>query len=516
MRKRMAPMVLALLLAGAGASGQGEPRRPALAAAIDGVVPRHAAVADDGEFYRRLMIDLVGYPPSGEQAKAFLADAGPQKRVAKIEELLASDDWADYWSRMFAEVFFGNYHDVRMDTTPPVSRPASARIVGDFVKWLKMKLAKDRPWTEIVAEILDARGSDVGDPALAYKLALFTEEGPDSEFATNVSRHFLGVRLLCAKCHDHPFEPQYTVSHYYGLAAFNVRMRARARADGVEIFYAPAGEARIVDVEIMSDIVKRTGTGEAEPIWIFGGQAPPGPGVDRVRFLIQFVTSRNNPLLSKALANRIWGWLFGRGIVHPVDDFSRRNKPLNASLLERLADAAVEKKHSIKELLRGILNSGVYQLSCAGEGTAAKADFSRGAIKPLNGEQLIHSLQVATKGRPERNFAQVMQMVASLFPAGAVWCETTALPGNARQALLLRNNSEIMGWITGGGVLAKIKGGGGTIEEKIDEMFLAALTRRATDSEKKRYRGFIESHPAQGFEDAYWTILNTAEFVTRH
>ncbi len=99
MRTRMVRTAILVLLAAGGASAQGEPRRPALSAAIDGLVPKHAAVADDGEFLRRVMLNLVGYPPTAEQAKAFLADSNPQKRAARIEELLASDDWADAWSR---------------------------------------------------------------------------------------------------------------------------------------------------------------------------------------------------------------------------------------------------------------------------------------------------------------------------------------------------------------------------------------------------------------------------------
>jgi hypothetical protein len=109
----------------------------------------------------------------------------------------------------------------------------------------------------------------------------------------------------------------------------------------------------------------------------------------------------------------------------------------------------------------------------------------------------------------------VLQMVGSLFPAGALWCETTPLPGNARQALLLRNNSEIAGWINGP-VLQGIKSGAGSLEYKVEEMFLAALSRLPDESERARYAAFLQGHPGQGFEDAYWTLLNSSEFVTRH
>jgi hypothetical protein len=135
-------------------------------------------------------------------------------------------------------------------------------------------------------------------------------------------------------------------------------------------------------------------------------------------------------------------------------------------------------------------------------------------VKQLNGEQLLNSILVATQGRPERNTVRTMEMVGSLYPAGAVWCEVTPLPGNARQALLLRNNTQISSWINGP-VIQKIKGSPGSVEDKIDMMFLAALSRPALDSEKKRYGAFLGGAGAN-WEDAYWTLLNSTEFVTRH
>jgi hypothetical protein len=146
---------------------------------------------------------------------------------------------------------------------------------------------------------------------------------------------------------------------------------------------------------------------------------------------------------------------------------------------------------------------------------ADPSEHKRAAVKQLNGEQLLNALRVATGGRPVKDASLVLQMVGGLFPAGATWCETTPLPGNARQALLLRNNTEILGWINGS-VLQGIKSSAGSIEFKVEEMFLSALFRLPEDSERTRYVAFLKGHPGQGFEDAYWTLLNSAEFVTRH
>ncbi len=183
-------------------------------------------------------------------------------------------------------------------------------------------------------------------------------------------------------------------------------------------------------------------------------------------------------------------------------------------MLDALVRDMNDNKYSIKRVVRVICNSDTYQRASASDTTVSKVNFSRANVKQLNGEQLMNSIKVATQGKPERNTVQTMEMVGSLYPAGAIWCEVTPLPGNARQALLLRNNTQIMGWINGP-VLQKIKGMGSD-EEKIDAMFLSALSRPATDSEKKRYGAFIKGHGGNGWEDAYWTLLNSTEFVTRH
>ncbi|HLY09923.1 MAG TPA: DUF1549 domain-containing protein [Planctomycetota bacterium] len=514
-------------LLGVSASPQEGNRRPAASAAIDsGVkgIPNYSAatqapVGEDGEFLRRVMLDLVGYPPTAAQVRAFMADPSDTKRVAKIDELLGTDDFADYWTRLFAEVYFGNYHDVTMNVGPALSKPASARIIGDFLKWFKLRLQKDTPYSETVSAMLDARGSDEGDPALAYKLSFYNGEDPAIEFANGAARHLLGIRMVCARCHDHPYDV-WTDEDYYGLADFMFLQRAKAEggdgmaAEKVKLSYEEGdGHIVIPDLHLKSDVVKQSKTGPAKTQFLQIVEAPKGS--DRMKLLAGYMTGRKNPQFSKALVNRAWSWLLGRGLVFPVDDFTGKNRPLSGSLMNALAREFSDNKYSIKHLAKVICASDAYQRSCGGDSAYVKMDFSRGMVRQLNGEQLVNSLRVATGGKPGRDVLLTLQLVGSLYPAGAIWTETTPLPGNARQALLLRNNTEIMGWI-GGPVLTAIKSGAGSVEEKVDEMFLAALSRKANDSERTRYASFLSAHPGQGYEDAYWTLLNSSEFVTRH
>jgi hypothetical protein len=481
-------------------------------------------LVEDGEFLRRVMLDLVGYPPNLDQVKAFMAAGEANKRSAKVDELLASEEFADYWSRLFCEVYFGNYHDVNMDTMPKLSKAASARIVEDFRTWFRLKLSKDASYVEIIRDMLDARGTDQGDPALAYKLSFYrTGEPMPSEFANDMSRHLLGIRMVCAKCHDHPFDG-WTVENYYSVAAFIVRQKARPNGgsgekdamEHVEIKYADDGEMMIPNEEKGGKKalnVKLAEGGTAKPVWIFGGEAAKND--DRMKVLAGLATGKNNQQFGRALGNRVWSWTVGRGIVYPVDDFNKRTLAgAQTARLEQLVRDLKDNKWSIKHLVRVICTSDAYQKSSAGEGTVTKVDFSRGVVRQLNGEQLMNSVYVATTGTPKKDPGHTMQMVASLFPAGAVWCETTPLPGNAREALLLRNNQEIMGLLNGG-ILSKVRGAQGDTKAKVNEMFLAALSRNATDSEKERFAKFIDGHNGN-FEDAYWALLNTTEFVTRH
>lgn len=524
-----AGILLLLLTLGTGASSapQETASKPGVCATIDSAVKGiagykdQAGVAEDGEFLRRVMLDLVGYPPNLDQVKAFIADTAPNKRVAKIDELLATDDFADLWARQFAEVFFGNYHDVTMDTMPKLGKASTARIVGDFLKWFKLKLNKDTPYTEIVSQMLDARGTDEGDPALAYKLSFYNGEGQAIEFANGVARHLLGIRLVCARCHDHPFD-KWRVEDYYGLADFVYRQKVRGSGNGgekdsvdhVELKYADEGDIMMPNLSGSKDAdVKLSKGGAAAPNFLFGGSA--GKNDDRMKVLAMFMTNKANTQLPRALVNRVWYWMMGRGIVHPVDDFNLKNKALSPALLEALVRDMIDNKYSIKRVVKVIANSETYQRACMSDQPVTKVTFSRANVKQLNGEQLLNSIKVATQGKPERATVATMEMVGSLYPAGAIWCEVTPLPGNARQALLLRNNTQIMGWINGP-VLQKIKGGAGSDEDKVNEMFLAALSRPASDSEKKRYAGFIKAHGGTGWEDAYWTLLNSTEFVTRH
>jgi len=503
MSKRVGAAILGLFILTSVATSSpqqaGKKSKHSLASAIDSAAGGGSGkISEDGEFLRRVMLDLVGYPPNLEQVKAFIADTNINKRADKIDQLLDSDEWADRTSRQFCEGWFGNYHDVPIMLMPALDAGARGRLTKDFVSWLKGKLLKDAPYNkEILDAILRARGTGTGDPSLLWKLACFSggDDGPVVEFANRVSKHFLGIRLKCAQCHDHPFA-DWNEGHFYKLAAFFGRTKAVGGAD-----------AQLREADDAGDSYKMSGM-SYQPQYLTGQK--PGKADPWMDALAVYMSG--TPEVANAAVNRIWSWIFGRGLVHPVDDFSSQHPPLSPGVLGALAKEFRASKYSVKHVYRGICNSDAYQRASSSDTRMAKPNFSTGWIKHLDAEQLLGSIQVATTGRASRNVSEAMRMVDPLFPADVVWCEVTQLPGNMRQALLVRNNSSIHGAIGSG--LSRIQGA--TTADKVSEMFLAVLSRKPNASELDRFVKYVDSHSGQGLEDAYWTLMNTTEFLTRH
>ncbi len=358
---------------------------PPLTFALDGqfTEAERGKTVDDTAFLQRLTSDLWGTGPAEVDLKPFLADPDPRKRAKKIDQLLADDRFADFWARRFSEAFCGDPAQVRMDVLWDLAPDAPAKIVKNFTAWLGGELKKDRPWSEIVGEMLRASGKSETQPALGYKLSFFRGKGYPEEFAQGVAQQLLGIRLYCARCHDHPFD-QWTVVHYYGLAAFVARENAVTygsttgqKHPQVELRTAATGEVSIPGTLIESDIVRKSKTGgTAAPIFLFGRQAQPEE--DRADVLAHLMTARGNTQLRKALANRVWAWLLGRGIVHPFDDFNFLNKPVIRAL-ESLARDLLENGDSVKRLVRAICNTRIYQRQDTAAPREGEEVFWRGA-----------------------------------------------------------------------------------------------------------------------------------------
>jgi len=336
---------------------------PNLDSAVRGMVgfqlPKELKVVADDVFLRRLMKDLVDAVPTDDEVRSFVDDRDPKKRSKKINGLLEDDRFAAFWAKRFEDVFFVDVVKNPWTELSMLTTGQQGKIVEAFTTWLASRLKADKPWTEIVGSMLDARGTPAGDPALGYLLSFRRGKGFEVEFAENMPQHLLGIRLRCARCHDHPFD-KWRQEDFYGLAAFVVRQRARLGNTGLEVAYADEGEMKLPGPGGNPDALVRIGQGGiAPPVFLFGGTA--GKNDDRMKVLAGFMTHKLNSQLPRMLVNRAWGWLFGVGLVNGVDDFNLKNKPLSLPLLELLTKSVAENKYSVKSLVRLICNTQAYQ-----------------------------------------------------------------------------------------------------------------------------------------------------------
>jgi hypothetical protein len=510
----MRASVLAVLLFGAG--GPGQPLDDAVSA-IPGSDPAHVSgPCSDGEFLRRLSLDLLGYPPNATEAAEFMADPASDKRSRKLDEYLATPRFADFWARRFGEVFFGNYHEPGFDIGRALTIETRRRLLSSFIVWLRGQIEGDRPWPEILTELISARGRSDDAPQIAYKLSLQGSDRQEVAFAVGVSRHFLGLNLHCARCHDHPTE-KWVLEDVYGLGAFNTRQRVSAFLEkGVEqvaLSYAEDGEfcpegrkfdAGILPGERGRNIYPR-----------FLSDPAPAEG-DRARTLARFILEDGQKRWAKAFANRTWSWLLGRGIVEPLDESGVKHPPVSVKLENTLVAAVEEGKGSLKALVRVICRTESYQRSSESAQRCDARHFCRGAVLPLTGEQMLHSLQVALRGAPGLDLQEAQDLTAALTMRPQVGCEVQPLPCGTLHALMLRNSDKLWDWMRSSPVLAGIRKSAVSDDDVIDRMFLAALTRKPTATERVRYAAFLKDRGNLGVDDAYWTLMNTAEFLTRH
>jgi hypothetical protein len=363
--------------------------------------------ADDATWLRRAWLDVVGTIPPSEVVTQFLADKAPGTRARAVEELLASPRWADHWAAYWDDVWMG-----RGTRAPDVDR-------GAFRAWLHDAFARNKPWNQIVTELLTATGanSDGGSLKDAYanegrtvaaegingavNWTLRYQQNPQ-DMAGTASRTLLGVQIQCAQCHDHKTE-KWTQADFQRFAAAFVRTRLVKLDDGkmkgqvvrIEVHDLPHPAPRFAKMGDLESILKAT------PTAIDGTDLSSGEGVRAT--LAAWVTSPKNPYFARAFVNRMWGHFLGRGFSDPVDDLRPSNPPAAPALLDALAADFVASGYDVKHLVRLIVDSEAYGLSAAPVADAtAKADpelklWERFRVTPLGPEELLNALVAATK-----------------------------------------------------------------------------------------------------------------------
>ena len=328
-----------------------------------------ARPADDAEFLRRVYLDLVGIIPTHEEAKAFLDDKAPDKRAKLIDRLLEHPRYA---RPSGGRVGHGPVH--------PEPAGYATRTRPTFQRWLQEQFAKNVPYDKWVGDILKADGSTV-DNGPPWFLAQYDRQPEDA--AEKITQTFLGVQLQCARCHDHPFEAWKQVD-FYGMAAFLARLQVIQMGQKNNELRAMIGEKNSGEVLFTGPAAQQTPGKKGEPIkpkFLQGialeepappsnakeerslpaGKAPPKPVFSRKDKLAEWVTARDNPYFARAVANRVWGQFMGRGIVHPIDNIERKNRPSHPELLQACTQAMLEHNFDLKWYIRELCNSKTYQ-----------------------------------------------------------------------------------------------------------------------------------------------------------
>lgn len=484
-------------------------------------------LCDDETFLRRITLDLAARVPTVEEYAAFQSDARPDKRAAKIDQLLAGDAFADLWTALWAEqlrVMGGNY--------APVGTHIKA--ADAFYEWIRRQLRDDRPLNEFVSEMVSASGSNlINGPSNLYTMLVHGPRFDPKAFAADFSQVFLGVQIQCAQCHNHPFD-RWTMDDYYSFVSFFTGMK---RKPGVEpreqrIYYdTSAPPARnIVDERPM-------------PAKVLGAVEPVEQGGDPRRALAVWLTSPENEMFSRNLANRIWAQLLGRGIVEPVDDARVSNPPVNGPLLDALARHLVDSNFSLHQLAREICNSRVYQLSAEPNASnhGDSRQFSHARLRRLRADVLMDSVVVVTgvprsfRGFPAGTRAIDFYPRESGDTSGPHFgdpffetfgrssrnticaCETKTEP-TLSQTLHMAVGDTLRSRLSAGGRIKQLREAKTAPEEIIEQLFILTLSRRPAVEEQAALREFVGASviDQQIYEDILWGLLNSTEFAFNH
>lgn len=466
-----------------------------------------ARPCSDAVFVRRVFLDVTGTLPTAEEARSFVADPAPDKRVRLIERLLAREEFNDYWAMKWADW-------LRVKAEFPIRLwPKAAEA---YYRWIRQAIAENRPYDRVARELLLATGSNFYAPESNFYRAMPARQPED--IARAVALTFLGVRL-----------EQWPEARRAEMAAFFARVRYKGTSEWKEeIVYldpsaAPAATLTLPD----------------------GRRVKLHAGADARAAFADWLITAENPWFARAAVNRIWFWLLGRGVVHEPDDFRADNPPAVPGLLDYLASELADSGWNLRHIYRLILNSQTYQLSAIprSEDARAEAYFARYPLRRLEAEVLLDAVNRIT-GATDRYTSAVPEpftylpeeMRAIEIPDGNTTSAVLELFGRpARdtgrlternnadspgQRLHLLNSRHIHGKISQSRSLSELSGRlGARPEELVEELYWRALSRAPTPGERRAAVAYREASRARGREfvtDVVWALINSDEFLYRH
>lgn len=482
---------------------------------------------DDATFLRRAYLDTIGTLPTGDEARAFLADTSADKRDRLIDALLSRPEFVDYWTYKWSDLLLVSGQRLR------------PKALEAYYQWVHTSVAENKPWDQFVREIVTATGSTYDNGAANF----YALHQDPEDMAETVAQAFMGLSINCAKCHNHPLE-KWTNDQYFGFA--NLFSRVRAKGWGGD--YRNGDGLRIVYSDTQGELIQPSRGAPQPPCPLDGQPLAFEATEDRRLALATWLTSPDNPYFTRAIANRVWANFFGIGLVESVDDLRLTNPASNEELLTAAATFLIEKQFDLKELMRAILQSETYQRDSQSL-PANKADerfYSRYYPRRLKAEVLLDAIAQVTavptdfkaatpdSRKPgaaipaiKRAIKLTDSYVDSYFleafgkPERLITCECErSSEPSMTQVLHLYNGETINKKLAATGSAAE-KATSETDKVRIvEELYLAALSRLPTDAERGALVAELTTaNPddrRQTIEDLYWSVLTSREFLFNH
>jgi Protein of unknown function (DUF1553)/Protein of unknown function (DUF1549) len=474
---------------------------------------KSAPIADDAEFYRRLSLDITGRIPTASEARAFIDSKDPDKRNKMIDDLLRRPGYLNHFASVFRQTW----------VPQSIDNPQARFAAPQFEAWVRAQLKDGVSMDKVVRDVLTVRTLFAGRGAETFRVDdaqspfafIQANEFKPENVAAAASRVFMGVKIECAQCHNHPFAP-YKKEQFWELAAFFAEVQPAianlSDASFKREIRIPGDKPKTVQARFFGD--------DREPKW----DAKKSP---RQTFA-DWLTTKDNPFFARNMVNRTWAHFLGLGLVDPIDEPSPDNPPVIPELLDDLAKAFVDSGCDMKFLIRAITRSKAYQLTSkqSHESNADPRRFARVAVKAMSGEQLFDSLATATgyfetTPKRERPFFGVRSEFIAKFGSTE---KLTEKQTSILQALTLMNGQFVNEQTS----LDRSQFLAGVIDApflntngKVEVLFLGALSRKPTVSEAEKFASYVDrggavNNQKKALTDVYWALLNSSEFVLNH
>jgi hypothetical protein len=535
MRTQALPITLTLLamLSCQGmALGQAEKPKPKatrppdqVAAEIDRAIAKEleakkvpaSPLADDAEFIRRATLDLIGRTPLGERAGAFLDSPDSSKRGKLVDELLASPEYGRHFGTLWHNRII------------PLNSENTREQQTSLFLWLAEGFNRNRPWSDMVADLLLAEGEIAKNPTTRFYMSpANTLEGyvHADRVTGSVTELFLGVNLRCAQCHDHPFAPWkqtefWEMAAFFGRVGFTRKTGEKVLVESKEIM----GRGSNPTTARADASIAIPGKDKVLKAKFLGGKAPVLDPERAFRpAFVAWLTGPDNERFAQAAVNRLWHHFFGRGLVNPVNDMHEENASSHPEVLDLLTREFIASGHDQKHLIRCICGSQAYQRTSKPlpENRADTKLFSHMALRQMSAEALFDSLMMILDGaRYEKDLAKSVSN-----PGRHFWTQAFAdiksdndplrYTHGVPQALKMLNSS-----LTNGGevpLIRQLLKDKAPEDKALDALFLEALARRPSAEERREFAELLREvrDPMTGYRNVWWVLLNSSEFVFNH